>query len=129
MLKPKALVEVLQQVTNGGVQSTVLLTKDGALLAYSGFDGKDAKIIAAMASSIFAAHQRVRPTQNTMGSGDLNTILLDAEEGKMAIAAVANQLVCMVCKPNVQLGMLKAKVDALSSYLHEPLRQVSQSNS
>lgn len=28
----------------------------------------------------------------------------------MAIAAVANQLVCMVCKPHVQLGMLKAKV-------------------
>lgn len=63
----------------------------------------------------------------------------------MAIAAVATQLVCMVSKTNVQLGMLKAKVslplfnrssfvhvffqmDALSSYLQEPLRQVSQSN-
>ena len=38
-----------------------------------------------MASSIFAAHQRVRqpPTtalpQNHVGSGDLNMILLDAE--------------------------------------------------
>jgi hypothetical protein len=28
----------------------------------------------------------------------------------MAIAAVATQLVCMVSKTNVQLGMLKAKV-------------------
>ena len=93
-----------------------LLTKDGALLAYSGFDAKDAKIIAAMASSIFAAHQRVRQTststlpQNYVGSGDLNMILLDAEEGKMAISAVATQLICMVSKTNVQLGMLKAKV-------------------
>ncbi|CAF1272141.1 unnamed protein product [Adineta steineri] len=185
MLKPKALSEVLAQVTNGGIQSTVLLTRDGALLAYSGFEAKDAKIIAAMASSIFAAHQRVRQTpgaalpqnvvgsgdlnmilldaevrfeakdakiiaamassifaahqrvrqtpgaalpQNVVGSGDLNMILLDAEEGKMAIAAVATQLVCMVSKTNVQLGMLKAKMDALSSYLQEPLRQVSQSN-
>ncbi len=86
-----------------------------------------------MASSIFAAHQRVRQTpvltlpQNIVGSGDLNMILLDAEvcinylfiyslnyffqEGKMAIAAVATQLVCMVSKTNVQLGMLKAKVN------------------
>jgi predicted regulator of Ras-like GTPase activity (Roadblock/LC7/MglB family) len=61
------------------------LTRDGALLAYSGFEAKDAKIIAAMASSIFAAHQRVRQTpgtvlpQNIVGSGDLNMILLDAE--------------------------------------------------
>ncbi|CAF1197343.1 unnamed protein product [Rotaria sordida] len=134
MLKPKALSEVLAQVTNGGIQSTVLLTRDGALLAYSGFEAKDAKIIAAMASSIFAAHQRVRQTpastlpQNMVGSGDLNMILLDAEEGKMAIASVATQLVCMVAKTSVQLGMLKAKMDALSSYLQEPLRQVSQSN-
>jgi hypothetical protein len=29
----------------------------------------------------------------------------------MAIAAVATQLVCMVSKTNVQLGMLKAKVN------------------
>ncbi len=109
------------------------MTRDGALLAYSGFEAKDAKIIAAMASSIFAAHQSVRQTpastlpQNYVGSGDLNMILLDAEvnllnflrihvfnrfiqEGKMAIAAVATQLVCMVSKTNVQLGMLKAKV-------------------
>ncbi len=61
------------------------MTRDGALLAYSGFEAKDAKIIAAMASSIFAAHQRVRQTpastlpQNLVGSGDLNMILLDAE--------------------------------------------------
>lgn len=140
MLKPKALHEVLSQVTNGGIESTVLLTRDGALLASAGSESKDAKIIAAMASSIFAAHQRTRsssgtsnnlvnPTPNNLaGSGDLNMILLDAENGKMAIAAVATQLVCMVSKSTVQLGMLKAKMDALSSYLQEPLRQVSQSN-
>jgi hypothetical protein len=66
------------------------LTRDGALLAYSGFESKDAKIIAAIASSIFAAHQRHRqrstsinnvpiPPQNIVGSGDLNMILVDAE--------------------------------------------------
>lgn len=32
------------------------------------------------------------------------------QNGKMAIAAVATQLVCMVSKSTVQLGMLKAKV-------------------
>ncbi|CAF0820492.1 unnamed protein product [Didymodactylos carnosus] len=130
MLKPKALSDVLAQVTGGGIQSTVLLTRDGALLAYSGFDGgKDAKIIAAMASSMWGAHQRSRTPstiRNGVGSGDLNMILLDSEEGKLVISAVANQLLCMVSKPNVELGILKAKMDALTSYLQEPLRQVSQ---
>jgi predicted regulator of Ras-like GTPase activity (Roadblock/LC7/MglB family) len=56
-----------------------LLTRNGALLAYSGFDGKDAKIIAAMASGIFAAHQSVRSSSSVIGSGELNIVLLDAE--------------------------------------------------
>jgi hypothetical protein len=77
-----------------------LLTRDGALLAYSGFEAKDAKIIAAMASSIFAAHQRVRQTptailpQNYVGSGDLNMILLDAEVS----------LIHYLCHSSVHLG-------------------------
>jgi hypothetical protein len=33
----------------------------------------------------------------------------------MAIAAVATQLICMVSKTNVQLGMLKAKVNIFNN--------------
>jgi hypothetical protein len=77
------------------------LTRDGALLAYSGFDPKDAKIIAAMASSIFAAHQRTRPKrtsvnnlltppQNLVGSGDLDMILLDAEVNLIILLRLFN---------------------------------------
>ena len=31
----------------------------------------------------------------------------------MAVAAVATQLVCMVSKPDVEIGMLKAKVSLI----------------
>lgn len=33
----------------------------------------------------------------------------------MAIASVATQLICMVARTNVQLGMLKAKVNLLQN--------------
>jgi hypothetical protein len=37
----------------------------------------------------------------------------------MAIMAVATQLLCMVSKPGVQVGMLKAKVSLTIKFLND----------
>lgn len=53
-------------VHTGFVFANRLLNKDGALLAYAGFDSKDARVTSAIASSIWGTYSK-----NAMASGDL----------------------------------------------------------
>jgi len=120
MLKPKALTQVLAQANTDNVLSTLLLDNEGALLAFAGYDNKDARVTSAIASNIWAAYDK-----NARAANDpLQMIIMECEVGNVAIARVANFLLCTYSKESVGLGLLKAKAQALVKYLHEPLKQV-----
>lgn len=123
MLKPKALVEVLSQANTGGVISTMLLNQKGSLLAYAGSEDKDVKVTAAVASNIWTAYEKSGKV--AFHNEGLRFMFLNCEEGTVAVTKVANALLCMYSRPDVGLGLIKTKAEAVADFLEQPLRQVT----
>lgn len=122
IFKPKVLTQVLAQANTDNVLSTMLLNSEGGLLAYTGYDNKDARVTAAIANNIWSAFDRNART--AFDNDHLQMVVLECESGNVVIARVANFLLCTYSRQQVCVGMLRAKAQALVDFLEEPLRKV-----
>ncbi|XP_003382796.1 PREDICTED: ragulator complex protein LAMTOR2-like [Amphimedon queenslandica] len=123
MLKPKALTRVLEQANTGGIHCTLLLNQEGSLMAFAGKSEKKEHVTAAIAANIWMSYDK--NSNATMEDKPLELIVLQCEDGCVAIKKVANLLLCIYAQKSVGLGLLKVKMETLAGYLKEPLSQIA----
>ncbi|CAG9801530.1 unnamed protein product [Chironomus riparius] len=121
MLKPKVLTNVLSQANTGGVENTLLLNNDGALLAFSGFHNKDARITSAIASNVWSAYEK--HGHNSFREDPLQFLIINCEGGNVIVTQVANLLLCLYANTD-NLGILKTKISKLKEKLEIPLQSI-----
>uniref|UniRef100_A0A0R3S130 TFIIS-type domain-containing protein n=1 Tax=Elaeophora elaphi TaxID=1147741 RepID=A0A0R3S130_9BILA len=120
-----SLTEVLGQVNTPNTKSgALLLNREGLLLAYSGYDsvgGNDANatVSAALISNIWETFERQGVREN------LTEMLVECENGVIAVTRIANMLLAIKAGSEMPLGLLRAKLHALTDYLYTPLTVVS----
>ncbi|KAJ0402394.1 hypothetical protein P43SY_004103 [Pythium insidiosum] len=131
MLRARALPEVLGQIVGDGIDASMLLTLEGALMGSVGSDTAappvstggvtvDHKVIGAIAahtwSEYFHSGREFHPDQ------DLDALLVELEHGHLAMAPAGKSfIVCAYSHSRIPTGLLKAKVQALGSYLSTSL--------
>ena len=118
LLSPAALPKVLGEALMPGVRCVSLLNRSGLLLGSAG-DASTAPSISAIVSSVWQNFEKCE------GQGALGCLLLECEQGRLAVKAVGSFIIACCSDATVPFGLLKAKVTALSTYLQPHLSQIS----
>ncbi|KAI7880311.1 Roadblock/LC7 domain-containing protein, partial [Lichtheimia hyalospora FSU 10163] len=121
MLKPKVISQVLQQTTHHGVKASLLMNNEGSLLAFAADQARTTKTYAAIAASIWATYKQEYVGGDVGTKGGLQFLIMDCEDGIVYVTSISSMLLCMVSDHTVELGILRAKAEAISNHLQGPL--------
>ena len=123
MLRHKILTSVLTQVLGSGTTGALLLNREGTLLAFAGYEERQACLTAALVSSVWLDNEKA--ARLALTQEPLITITVVCEDGILIAKEVAGVLVAVQATAQVPLGSLKSKVSALAAFLHQPLSHVA----
>ncbi|DAZ98325.1 TPA: hypothetical protein N0F65_007132 [Lagenidium giganteum] len=127
MLRAKVLPEVLSQIVGNGIDASMLMTLDGALMGSVGdMDQVEPKVVGAIASHTWGEY--LHSSKEFQANDDLRFILVELEvvqNGRLGIAPAGKGfLLCAYSNGDAQAGFLKAKLETLGQYLSTSLDQI-----
>jgi len=121
MLQIKSLISTLNQATTNGVRDALLVHTDGTIVvtANKGESSKatedsDRILLAAVVSNVWGSY----------GGKDLNVVVLELEQRRVAITGVTGLVLCLTSDVEVEVGSLRMKALELKRVLTPPLTQV-----
>ena len=132
MLQVKSLVSSLNQATTNGVRDAMLIHPDGSIVVMAdpsattgvappkhGKEDSERILLAAVVSNVWQTYAAAasQPT-------DLNCILVDLEQCRVAITGVSGLILCLSSEKTVEYGMLRMKAMGLKQFLREPIAAV-----
>ncbi|CAO3612131.1 unnamed protein product [Mucor hiemalis] len=121
MLKPKVISQVLRQSLHNGIKAALIMTSEGSLISFAADNDKDATIYSAISANIWNTYKN----KNNDTYTNFQFQILHCDEGIVFITGIGSMLLCLVGDAKVNLGILKAKAEALKGHLEEPLQQVA----
>jgi predicted regulator of Ras-like GTPase activity (Roadblock/LC7/MglB family) len=123
LLAPDALPKILGHANSGGVRTTLLCNRDGAVLSQvrdeaqqEGAADSARTFAAAIVANMWTSYEA-----NALGAvraNELHCLLVDCEEGQLAVVKVSSALLLgMLADKEMEPGLLKAKIVAMQELL------------
>jgi predicted regulator of Ras-like GTPase activity (Roadblock/LC7/MglB family) len=126
LLAPDALPKILGHAISGGVRTTLLCNRDGAVLSQvrdesMQLDGQNAADSARTFAAAIVANMWTSYEANALGAvraNELHCLLVDCEEGKLAVVKVSPALLLgMLADKDIETGLLRKKILAMQELL------------
>mmetsp|Transcript_5822 Transcript_5822/g.17418 ORF Transcript_5822/g.17418 Transcript_5822/m.17418 type:complete len:124 (-) Transcript_5822:1311-1682(-) len=123
MLQPNKLPEHLLKICTGGVRYALLLRSDGMILASSRdalekAEKLDEELVGVISSGIWinlfgdAGQSPEKSERSADGERESERwMIIECEEGRLALAPIGRLLLCIKSDTSVQLGLLKKKAE------------------
>ncbi|KAL1496313.1 hypothetical protein AB1Y20_016271 [Prymnesium parvum] len=118
VLLARALPELLAEGLLPGFHTVALSNRSGLLLSCAG-DAARAATVGAIVANVWQCHEKCE------GAGPLGCVLVECEEGRVAMLPVGSFVLSCCADSSVPFGLLKAKAAALHERLQPPLSQLS----
>nr|PZN30970.1 MAG: dynein regulation protein LC7 [Chloroflexota bacterium] len=110
----RRIVEDLIRVD--GVIGSLLVGKDGLVVASTLMDEEDAEILGAMSAAVFG---EIDKATKRIGVGTLIDTIIDAEQGSILMLEARELILVVITQRMVNLGLVKMQMRAASKRISE----------
>jgi uncharacterized protein len=113
--------EILEKLTHvNGIQGTLIVGKDGLVIAYSGEINTDPDFLGATVADFFTTAENIM--EEKFGLGGLEQICIEANQGKYYFNGInTDTFLVVITDEKVNLGLIRIEMKAASESLREVL--------